>query len=84
MPFVFEPFCRLVLFELEDDEEITGVPYGEKCGIIAGHAYGLMDTFEIPDANMVNPRKTHRLLRVRNPWGQGEWIGKWGDTSEQL
>jgi hypothetical protein len=60
------------------------VPYGEKCGIFSGHAYGLMDVFDIPDSEMVNPRKNHRLLRVRNPWGFGEWIGKWGDTSEQL
>ena len=55
--------------ELEDDEEITGVPYGKKCGIIAGHAYGLMDVLEIADLEMVNARKTHRILRVRNPWG---------------
>lgn len=50
-----------------------------KTGIIAGHAYGMMDIFELPDEAMVNPRKTHRLLRVRNPWGEREWLGKWGD-----
>jgi hypothetical protein len=40
--------------ELEDDEEVTGVPNRMNCGIYAGHAYGLMDVFEIPDPEMKN------------------------------
>jgi|LauGreDrversion4_2_1035121.scaffolds.fasta_scaffold117940_2 calpain len=27
---------------------------GEKTGIIGGHAYGLMDAFEVPDENATN------------------------------
>lgn len=46
---------------------------------MTGHAYGIIDIFEIK-----GPRKVHRLLRVRNPWGEMEWKGKWGDTSEEL
>jgi len=46
--------------------------------LTSSHAYGLVDAFEIKDPDMVNPRKTHRLLRVRNPWGKTEWKGKWG------
>ncbi len=23
------------------------------------------------------------MLRIRNPWGQGEWKGKWGDGSPE-
>jgi len=57
---------------------------GVNTGVISGHAYGLLDVFEITDKRMENPRKTHRLLRIRNPWGQGEWKGKWSDESEQI
>jgi len=43
---------------------------GEETGIISGHAYGIMDVFELPDEEMENPRrKCHRLLRIRNPHG---------------
>lgn len=49
---------------------------------MSGHAYSLNDNFELYDEEMENPRKTHRLLRVRNPWGRGEWKGKWSDDSE--
>jgi len=70
--------------KLDEDEEITGVLEGQVCGILAGHAYGLMDVFEIPDSNMTNLRKTHRILRVRNPWGNTEWEGKWGKDSQEM
>jgi calpain, invertebrate len=53
------------------------VPNGYRSGIMAGHAYGIIDVFEIPDQEMRNIRKTHRILRVRNPYGHGEWTGKW-------
>lgn len=55
---------------------------GVDTGIMSGHAYSLNDIFELADEEMENPRKTHRLLRVRNPWGRGEWKGKWSDDSE--
>lgn len=54
---------------------------GEDTGIISGHAYGIMDVFELHDPSMQNPRKTHRLLRIRNPWGKGEWCQKWSPSS---
>lgn len=38
------------------------------------HAYSIMEAREI---------KGHRLLKVRNPWGEGEWKGAWSDGSEQ-
>ena len=57
---------------------------GVDTGIMSGHAYSLNDVFELADKEMENPRKTHRILRVRNPWGRGEWKGKWSDDSEQI
>ena len=57
---------------------------GHKIGIIAGHAYSILDVFEIPKARSKKPRKTSRLLRIRNPWGNYEWNGKWCDNSEEV
>jgi hypothetical protein len=57
---------------------------GRPVGILSGHAYGIIDIFELPDPDMENERKTHRLLRVRNPWGTLEWNGKWSDNSEEV
>ena len=58
---------------------------GVNTGVMSGHAYGLNDIFQLDDPDMDNERhKFHRLLRVRNPWGRGEWTGKWSDDSEEL
>ena len=40
-------------------------------GLIAGHAYSIIQVKEY---------KGHRLLNIRNPWGQTEWNGAWGDN----
>lgn len=57
---------------------------GESTGILTGHAYGLNKVFEFQDNEMQNPRKTHRLILIRNPHGQTEWLLKWGSNSEEL
>jgi len=55
---------------------------GVNCGILAGHAYALNDVFSIPNAGKLNTKRNiFRLLRIRNPWGKGEWNGKWSDES---
>jgi len=42
-------------------------------GLIAGHAYGLMQVMEV---------EGKRFVKCRNPWGQdGEWKGDWSDNS---
>jgi len=39
-------------------------------GILTGHAYSILDTA------IYNEEK---LIKVRNPWGQKEWTGRWSD-----
>lgn len=54
----------------------------EDTGIMTGHAYGIIDVFELPDPNSKNYHKSHRLLKVRNPWGYGEWKMKWSENPD--
>ena len=65
------------------------------CGILAGHAYSVIDAFSI-DAKVLKERpedyegpeeyetKTVQLMRLRNPWGKKEWNGKFSDGSDEL
>eukprot|EP01104_Vermistella_antarctica_P005029 TRINITY_DN1543_c0_g1_i1.p1 TRINITY_DN1543_c0_g1~~TRINITY_DN1543_c0_g1_i1.p1 ORF type:complete len:540 (+),score=82.35 TRINITY_DN1543_c0_g1_i1:377-1996(+) len=54
-------------------------------GIIKDHAYGICE------ARHVRPKGVrgalgmdkHRLIRVRNPWGEKEWNGPWSDNSAE-
>ena len=45
-------------------------------GVISGHAYSLISIHEIKKNG-----KPVRLLKLRNPWGTGEWTGDWSDNS---
>lgn len=45
-------------------------------GIVPGHAYTLLSATEV----FVNGRAV-RLVKLRNPWGSGEWNGDWCDRS---
>jgi len=55
---------------------------GEDTGLFSGHAYAVTDVFEID--NKDNPGSKLRLLRIRNPWGKGEWTMRFNDESEEL
>jgi calpain len=46
---------------------------GEESGIMSGHAYGIIDVFELKDEECTNYHKSRRLIRLKNPWGYGEW-----------
>jgi len=39
-------------------------------GLASDHAYTLIGAYDVDG---------HKLVKVRNPWGQFEWNGAWGD-----
>jgi len=57
------------------------VYHNHKSGILAGHAYALLDAFSFKKKGKT---KESRILRIRNPWGFKEWNGKWSDESDEL
>jgi hypothetical protein len=52
-------------------KEVPIKPYG----ILQRHAYSLVDMTEVDG---------YRLVRIRNPWGHGEWTGPWGDAVRRI
>lgn len=55
--------------EAGDQHEVMGT-----AGILNNHAYGIMDVREID---------TLQLIRIRNPWGRGEWKSTFADEDEE-
>ena len=54
---------------------------GVNCGILSGHAYAILDFVQIPKTT---GKQKSRLLRMRNPWADTEWLLKWADNSEEI
>ncbi|RUS27518.1 hypothetical protein BC938DRAFT_483125 [Jimgerdemannia flammicorona] len=55
-------------------------------GLIVGHAYGITDLRRIRAAwwRRIFKKYTDTLLiRLHNPWGEGEWNGPWADDSKE-
>jgi Calpain family cysteine protease len=46
-------------------------------GLVGGHSYGLIGVTEVTDVFGDNVK----LVKLRNPWGSGEWTGDWSDNS---
>ena len=66
------------------DYRETDGPSGEQMlereGLVAGHAYSVIQAMEVSDG-MVGTGPTFKLLQLRNPWGSFEWKGAWSDKS---
>jgi calpain-15 len=51
---------------------------GGGSGIIAGHAYSIID---VKACRQAMGSQVIRLMKLRNPWGAFEWKGDWSDNS---
>jgi len=49
----------------------------KEMGVVSVHAYAILDVKEI---DLPNGRR-EKLIKMRNPWGNREWKGEWGDSS---
>jgi hypothetical protein len=77
-------FLSASTFADVEADEGGGVPGGaemslSQTGLVGNHAYSILALREVTPSN--DTSKTHRLVNVRNPWGQFEWTGDWGDAS---
>ena len=50
----------------------------EEVGLSPGHAYTVLGVHELQ-----GPRGKEKVVRLRNPWGNGEWNGDWSDSSSK-
>lgn len=61
----------------------------DKTGLAGNHAYSLLAAYELKKRGnqyeLVHPSEPKspehiKLLKIRNPWGSGEWTGNWRDN----
>lgn len=50
----------------------------EKMGLVPEHCYGIIRAARVKDKK----KKLVELVQLRNPWGNFEWTGRWGDKSD--
>ncbi len=53
-----------------------GTPGLAKVGLLENHSFSLVSAFERKVGN-----DTVKLMKIRNPFGEGEWNGDWSDKS---
>lgn len=76
-----------------DDLSSGSDAYIEKLGICGGHCYSLLDAREVVNeggrwrllaqGENSSGKTVERILKLRNPWGTGEWKGSFSDSSPE-
>uniref|UniRef100_S4R839 Calpain catalytic domain-containing protein n=1 Tax=Petromyzon marinus TaxID=7757 RepID=S4R839_PETMA len=64
--------CSIDITSAADTEAIT------TWKLVKGHAYSVTGVDQV-----YHKGGLVKLVRIRNPWGQVEWIGPWSDSSRQ-
>ncbi|XP_025733401.1 calpain-2 catalytic subunit [Callorhinus ursinus] len=60
--------CSIDITSLADSEAVTFQK------LVKGHAYSVTGAEEVESGGSLQ-----KLIRIRNPWGEVEWTGKWSD-----
>ena len=50
----------------------------EEVGLTPGHAYSFLNIYKVNTGNEIE-----RVVKLRNPWGNGEYNGAWSDSSKK-
>ncbi|XP_036984231.2 calpain-2 catalytic subunit [Artibeus jamaicensis] len=61
--------CSIDITSMADSEAITFQK------LVKGHAYSVTGAEEVESRGSLQ-----KLIRIRNPWGEVEWTGKWSDN----
>uniref|UniRef100_A0A452UN31 Calpain-2 catalytic subunit n=1 Tax=Ursus maritimus TaxID=29073 RepID=A0A452UN31_URSMA len=61
--------CSIDITSMADSEAITFQK------LVKGHAYSVTGAEEVESGGSLQ-----KLVRIRNPWGEVEWTGKWNDN----
>jgi hypothetical protein len=68
----YRAHCATTIFPfLPSQLYVLGYTGKETMGLVPGHAYTLIAAKQSSSG--------HRLLKLRNPWGETEWTGAWCD-----
>ena len=56
----------------------------ECLGLQNNHAYTITKICRFKITKGGGDSNTETLVRIRNPWGEKEWIGSWSDYSDEM
>ncbi|KAM3127865.1 hypothetical protein pb186bvf_020018, partial [Paramecium bursaria] len=75
--FILQNLQKKFILTASSFYDNKGDAYQNINNIAAGHCYSILDCQVV--INKQNKMET--LIKMRNPWGQGEWNGDWSDKS---